>query len=617
MPARARVMRRLARLLGSSAVFLLWAAHAGAQTAPPSLTVLVDQVAGLFPKVEGEVLEAQGDRLTLGIGRRDGVVAGIEMALYREGRELRHPRTGEVLGRTEQPVGRVAIAEVFEAYAIGTLRQGADVRPGDRVRVSSGKIKLTLLPMVDGLKEGLAEAAIQELVEGLNRTGRFQLAMGDAINVWLGEQGIKRPDALEGKGLAAASERFRVEHLLVVWFQRVQNRPYMDVRLYAFPGGASLLSTALFVPPTIRAAPRGDFSASNQQKESQTPRRSLLARLLTGDLDAGTYSSGESGIPLREVAKFPFALVSMDVAVSPGDRVPRLVLTDGDRIFLYRVVERALEAEWTYRPDARGRIFSVQLADLDGDNRFEVVANRYHPHPSIGLTSFVLGGRDGKPVVLADDLSLILLAVDAAGDGIKKTLWGQEFQQESFYRKGQVQRFVLKDGGLVAQGRVSVPSTFRATGATFANIAGKDTRVLAFVDEHNRLRVSLNTEDAWRSSTAVGSTPVRLEVQTQVERGGRSFLYPVEPNPLAVDLDGDGIDEVVVPQNQLPGRLAVVFRGPAGYRFQTVNSGFEGTIMGLGALPGDPTPALVAAVVRYYGTFTSGGETQIIMTTPE
>jgi hypothetical protein len=104
---------------------------------------------------------------------------------------------------------------------------------------------------------------------------------------------------------------------------------------------------------------------------------------------------------------------------------------------------------------------------------------------------------------------------------------------------------------------------------------------------------------------------------TQIERGGRSFLYTVEPMPLAVDLDGDGIEEVVVVQNQLPGRLAVVFKGPAGYRFQTVNSGFEGTIMGLGAIPGDATPSLVAAVVRYYGTISTSGETQIIVTIPE
>ena len=85
--------------------------------------------------------------------------------------------------------------------------------------------------------------------------------------------------------------------------------------------------------------------------------------------------------------------------------------------------------------------------------------------------------------------------------------------------------------------------------------------------------------------------------------------------PVAIDLDGDGVDEILVPQNQTAGMLAVVYKGPAGYRLQSVNSGFEGTITAFGAVPGD-TPMLVAAVVRYTGTLTAEGETQIIITLP-
>ena len=123
----------------------------------------------------------------------------------------------------------------------------------------------------------------------------------------------------------------------------------------------------------------------------------------------------------------------------------------------------------------------------------------------------------------------------------------------------------------------------------------------------------------FRSATQVGGGLVKLVVQTQNERGGRDYIYTTEPMPLSVDLDGDGIDEIVVPQNQFPGRLAVIYKGPAGYRFQTVNSGFEGMVIALGAIPGDSgTPSLVAAVVRSTGTiFSSQGETQIIMTLVE
>jgi len=102
MCAARLTMPRAACGLALALVFLgLAAVTATAQSGPSSLGILVDQVLGLFPKVDGDVLEVSGGAVTLSLGRRDGLVSGIELSVYREGRELRHPRTGQVLGRTE------------------------------------------------------------------------------------------------------------------------------------------------------------------------------------------------------------------------------------------------------------------------------------------------------------------------------------------------------------------------------------------------------------------------------------------------------------------------------------------------------------------------------------
>ena len=420
--------------------------------------------------------------------------------------------------------------------------------------------------------------------------------------------------------LGKVPERQKVENALVVLLKPVEKKPFMDVRLFSFPGPSQLLTTGLFVPPSVRPPPQGNFSASDKSRPNQTARtaQSLLARLLTGELDSGAYSTGEGSIPLKEVAKFPFVVLSLDIAVAPADKTPRMVITDGHKVYLYKIVERALEPEWTWTGSATASVFGVQLADLDGDGVLEVVVNRYHPNPGILLNSLILGSRDGKPVVLVKDINQTLLAVDATGDGVKRTLWGQDFVQTGFWKAGQVDQLALRDGRLVQEARVAVPSTFRATGAAMSNIAGKNAfRTLAFVDEHNRLRLSMDTEELWRSASPVGGGVSKLPVDVQLGRATRTNIYIHEANPVAVDLDGDGLEEIVVPQNQVPGRLAVIFKGPAGYRFQSVNSGFEGTITGLGVIPGDPTPSLVVAVTRYYGVLTNAGDTQIIMTIPE
>jgi hypothetical protein len=391
------------------------------------------------------------------------------------------------------------------------------------------------------------------------------------------------------------------------------------VRLFAFPGPSTLMTTGLFVPPSVRPAPKGDFSASGQARGNQTaaPQKSLLARLLTGELDSGAYSTGEGSIPLKEIAKFPFVVTSLDVAVGPADKIARMVITDGLKVYLYQIIERELKPEWTWTADASAGVFGVQLADIDGDGVLEVLVNRYHPNPGILLRSTILTTRNSRPAVVVTDQPFILLAMDVAGDG-KKVLWGQDFVQAGFFKKGDAENLSLKNGKLVADGRIPVPTSFRATGATMSNIDGKTAiRALAFIDEHNRLRISVGNSELWRSSSPVGGGAVKLPVDTLTERGGRTYIYFAEPHPVAIDLDGDGVEEIVVVQNQVPGRMAVVFKGPAGYRFQSVNSGFEGTITGLGAIPGEPVPSLVVAVTRYYGLLSNAGDTQIIMTIPE
>src|SRR5262245_23977488 len=180
------------------------------------ITALVEQLADLFPKVEGEVLEVQGDVLTLDLGRRNGVQPGLSLELYRTGREIKHPRTGQVLGRTEESLGGVRVSEVQETFSLARPTAPGEVKPGDRVRMSSAKVRITLLPLLGSVRETLVDAATNEIVERLSATGRFQVGMGDAINVFLSQEGLKAEDILQGRGVKKITERFKVEHLLAV-----------------------------------------------------------------------------------------------------------------------------------------------------------------------------------------------------------------------------------------------------------------------------------------------------------------------------------------------------------------------------------------------------------------
>ncbi len=618
------------------AVAGLLSAGAGAQTrATAAFGSLVNQILAFFPALTGEIVEVKGKELVLSIGRREGVQAGMEFSLFREGRELKHPKTGETLGRVEEELGLAVVSQVSEKYSVASLASGAAVGPGDRARVTSGKIALTVTALGSpGVRPGLVEAVYNALAEELSTTGRFRIINGEAIAAGVAQAKIPPERMIEGEGLAEPAARYRVGHLLLLWVNQVQGRPFVEARLFSFlPGRETtpLVATGLFVPSSVKAPPvaaaREQFSSTPQPSAASPPPpeapppkpRSFLARLLFGEEKekAEPEQVGTVSLPLREVAHLGFPVLAMDVAVSPKDKVPRLVATDGEKVYLYRVVERGLDLEWTYVPDGGGTLFSVQLAELSDDAGLEVVANRYSPVADSGVTSFILASRDGKPVVLARDLARILFAVDPTGEGVKRALWVQPFNPESLFVQGKVERSTLRDGKLVPNGSVRVPRDFRATGATLSNITGDSQRALAYVNEQNRLVIATDGKEKWRSTSRLGGGGyMRLEAPKKVERTGGSLFYSVEPMLLAVDLDGDGVEEVLAPLNDVEGVVAIVSRGPGGYRLQMLSTGFDETVTGLGAIRGAGAPILVIASVQFDGLIKKFGETRIIMTAP-
>jgi hypothetical protein len=287
------------------------------------LTALVDQLVDLFPTVQGEVIEVREGTLTLDAGRRNGARAGLQVELFREGREIKHPKTGAVLGRAERALGQVRISEAQEAFSLAMVAPDRDVKPGDRFRVSAGKVNLVLLPLLGGVREALVEAALQDLVERLGATGRFRVTMGDSANVFLAQEGIKAEDFLKGKAVPQVAQRFQADNLLAVYFKRVQSKPYMEVRFFSGSQPDPAINTAFFVPSSIKpATPAGRFSAGGgPANPPQARARSLLARLLGGDLEAGSYSSAEQSFPLRLAARFNFPVLALDIAVAPRDKI--------------------------------------------------------------------------------------------------------------------------------------------------------------------------------------------------------------------------------------------------------------------------------------------------------
>ncbi len=88
-----------------------------------------------FPLVEGLVIKNDMGNIMIDKGNETGLKKGMKCIIYREGAEIKHPVTGEVLGRDIKIVGEITLQDVYKKYSTGIVvsdDSGASVLVGDK-----------------------------------------------------------------------------------------------------------------------------------------------------------------------------------------------------------------------------------------------------------------------------------------------------------------------------------------------------------------------------------------------------------------------------------------------------------------------------------------------------
>jgi len=91
--------------------------------------------AGDASGVAGKIANVDGGTLYVNVGSEAGVKEGDEFNVFRVGKQIKDPDTGEVLGADETKVGRVKITAVKGArLSIAAAVSGSGFKPGDTLK---------------------------------------------------------------------------------------------------------------------------------------------------------------------------------------------------------------------------------------------------------------------------------------------------------------------------------------------------------------------------------------------------------------------------------------------------------------------------------------------------
>ncbi len=76
-----------------------------------------------LPIVHGYVINLSEAKVTLDIGRNNGILKGMKCTVYNEGEKIIHPVSGKVIGKMINEICIVQITDVFDAYSLAEIKQ--------------------------------------------------------------------------------------------------------------------------------------------------------------------------------------------------------------------------------------------------------------------------------------------------------------------------------------------------------------------------------------------------------------------------------------------------------------------------------------------------------------
>jgi hypothetical protein len=536
------------RLAGAvSLVLLAWIVSASAQEAAygTAASEIAVRIASAFPKVAGQVIGLERERVLLDLGAKDQVIPGLELQVYREGQEFKHPFTGQILGKLDRDVGRVRVLEVhpnFSAAEVIQQTEGTLVQQGDHVRVTTARILLAL-PNVDvsDVAGTNTRSVTRDLVNALVKTNRFEVMNDQRIRAALQEEKVPNPDQLADPAvLQALWKRLRVSAVLLAKLSLLEKAVQWDVQV---------ISTV-----------RGDsITLASVEVKGATPKVASSSAGRGGGSAMGGEAPRIDQMPLRS-QEIPFKATALVAGDFTGDGRLKLAVSDGRGVYIYDFDPKAgIKEIWKDPGITTDNIIALDAADINGNGVAEIfVTNLTEGHLIQGsgqtnLHSHVLEYRQGKFVRITDDVPLHfrviegasgtpLLIAQAAGQGtpfdgpVRQYTW-----QGSRYGPGMV---------------VPLPKQFNTVyGVALADLDGEGAPKVLVLDQLDYLRVfDRGGTEIYRSGDRYGGSELALDYDpTRAGENPRSGITPkrtvLQGRMYFQDILGDGKKQLIVPKN--------------------------------------------------------------------
>jgi hypothetical protein len=415
-----------------------------------------DAVLSYFHPVNGVVADVVDGGVSITLENGDRLRKGERLSVFRSGLPFYHPITNDMIGHTEDLIGRIEVKGKTEEQGryLCTILNG-DLKTGDIVRVTSSPIKLAFF------QDQQAEWSLTERFYGsLKESQRF-----DIIETYT--------ENFEEENLSELSRGLGAEAVLVLSTPLENGTRKLRVRL--------LWTEDAHMFAEIEESVGAEVVSSVRSEEN------LLDINLTDNEPWGNYL-------LEDGELFAFGDV-----VGNGER--ELVVSDGNNLRVYSMRDAPQEI-WFLKGGAEERHLSIDVLDLNDNGRSEIF-----------VTSLINGGRTMNSFVLEyDSVSGYRRVWDRAPYFFRvmdDALLMQKFTSFGLFT-GPVYKGGWENGDYKPVSPLKLPDDVNIYGFAYINREKKVDAGLVSFDDDGYLHLYNNGQPVWKSTDSYGKFEISL-----------------------------------------------------------------------------------------------------------
>ena len=613
------------------------------------------RLAQAFPIMQGSVVGIDADRILIDLGSKQKVYQGMELQVYREGEDVKHPVSGQVLGKRDKRLGLLKVVEVKESFSEATVisrQEGSTIAAGDLVRVSHDRM-LVALPTIDAgeVKGANVSSLTKDVAIALAKTGRFIVIEEHLIRAALMGEKPSRPESFtDPSTLKTLSEKARAQLLALGKLSPTDQGVFLDMQVVSISSGAPLTVASVEVggfqprriaapvaaqapvpsaksapPPFVRVQPQpGEPARAADQSKSPLPETAPVQKpaiaSVAGDVQRkpGTPSflirgedasgqSGDQGSKDHLTFELTDALLAVAAGDLDGDRRPEVVGITDSEVIVYRWQDRRLSPISRIGGHPFVRNLHIDVGDVNGGGKAQIFVTALSSVPEglklrNSLRSFVLELRGDKLVRIADGLDYFMRLL--AGPGIDAPILIAQRLGHPVPFEGPIVRLSWSGERYVEERPLSLPAQVKGL-YDFAplDVAGDQVLEVAVIAEQRIRTYGRGGGSLWEGKDDLGEVDHLAffhipDLQNVRPKHGIRSGIPANPEEYA--------DRLVLPRRILV-EASPLFGDAKAQLLTLANSTKYGVQVSLGG--GPPPSGRVIAYDRRDGTISRGWET--------